>query len=176
MRALVCLAVLALTVSARADEASDMHAAAEGFYGAYATFHPSDGIPDAAGQAKYAPHISPALGTLLVEAGRAEAAFAAANKGSPPLIEGDLFTSNFEGATSVKVGACSGDAKAGHCSVALVYAEGTGKPVSWSDTLYLAATASGWRVDDIGYGAPWEFGNKGRLSKTLKDTIDNAGN
>ncbi|HWA91309.1 MAG TPA: hypothetical protein VG889_14830 [Rhizomicrobium sp.] len=173
MRTLLpALAVLLLASPAPADEMSD---AANGFYGAYATFHPSDGIPDAKGRAKYAPHISPALESLLERADRAEAAFAKANKDSPPLIEGDLFTSNFEGATSFKVGACKGDAKAGQCAVALSYDDGKDKPAAWSDTIYVVRGPSGWRVDDIAYGAPWEFANKGRLTKTLEDTIENAG-
>lgn len=180
MRHLAFAAAALLALPAHADNAGDMSAAANGFYGVYATFHPSDGIPDAKGRAKYAPYISPALDRLLADGNRAEAAFAKANKDSPPLIEGDLFTSNFEGASTFKVGPCKGDAKAGQCSVALVYDDSRenpkDKPVAWNDTIYLVATQAGWRVDDIGYGAPWEFGNKGRLTKTLKDTIENTGN
>jgi hypothetical protein len=36
-------------------------AAAAGFYSAYATFRPSDGIPDAGERARLEPFISPAL-------------------------------------------------------------------------------------------------------------------
>jgi hypothetical protein len=175
MRALAIAALAFFATPAMADAPVEMKAAAEAFYAAYATFHPSDGIPDASGRAKYWPLITPALEKLLVDADGAEASFAKANKGSPPLIEGDLFTSNFEGATSSEVGACKGDAKAGQCSVALVYDDGKDKPVMWSDTVYLVATPAGWRVDDIAFGATWEFGNKGRLTKALKDTIENAG-
>ncbi len=163
-----------------ADPAGDMAKVAKDFYGAYATFHPSDGIPDANGRAKYEPFISPKLAMLLADGNRAEASFAKANKDSPPLIEGDLFTSNFEGATSFKVGACAVDGSAGHCAVALVYDDRgqrpKDKPAAWTDTVYLVETPSGWRVDDIAYGASWEFGNKGRLSDTVKGAIANAGN
>ena len=169
------LAAAFLLVPAAPASADDMSAAANGFYGAYSSFHPSDGIPDAKGRATYAPYISPALDRLLADGNRAEAAFAKANKGSPPLIEGDLFTSNFEGATSFKLGACKGDAKAGQCSVALVYDDRkdhpSDKPVTWNDTLYLVATQAGWRVDDIGYGGTWPFGNKGRLTTVLGQVI-----
>src|SRR5690242_604633 len=91
--------------------------AAQNFYKVYATFHPSDGIPDAAGRAKYAPYISAQLNGLLTAARAAEETFLAKNKDTPPLIEGDLMTSNFEGATSFKVGDCTGDAKRAHCPV-----------------------------------------------------------
>ncbi len=94
------------------------------------------------------------------------------NKGSPPLLEGDLFTSLFEGATAWKVGACGGDAATGRCAVALRYdAAGLKKPVTWTDTFYLVAVPGGWRVDDIGYGAGFAFGNTGRLSDTLKSVL-----
>jgi hypothetical protein len=161
-----------------ADDAADMAKAADGFYAAYATFHPSDGIPDSSGRARYAPLISPALEKLLTQGSGAEQKFAKANKDSPPLIEGDLFTSNFEGATSYKVGACKGDAKTGLCTAALIYDDRKDspkdKPLTWNDTVYLVATPSGWRVDDVGYGASWEFGNKGKLSETVRSAIANA--
>jgi len=161
-----------------ADDAGGMARIVNGFYAAYSTFHPSDGIPDAKGRAKYAPFLSPALETLLVQASEAEQKFARANKGSPPLIEGDLFTSNFEGATSFTVGACKGDAKSARCIVALTYDDSKDspkdKPLNWNDTVYLVAAPSGWRVNDIGYGGSWDFGNKGRMSETIKGAIANA--
>jgi hypothetical protein len=173
-------AVLALApVAASADAPADMAKAVQGFYGAYSTFHPSDGIPDAKGRAKYQPFISPALDKLLAQGDQAEDKFAKANKDSPPLIEGDLFTSNFEGATAFKLGACTAAAKAGQCKVVLTYDPGKtnnpkDKPFSWTDTVYLVETPQGWRVDDIGYGGTWDFGNKGLMSKVLKDAITDA--
>lgn len=178
MRKTLLLLLAALLPSAASADA-DMAKAVEGFYGAYATFHPSDGIPDAKGRAKYHPFISPALEKLLVDGDRAEDDFAKANKNSPPLLEGDLFTSNFEGATLYKVGPCSGDARKGRCPVALTYGPRStnpkDKPVTWTDTVSVIATQGGWKVDDIAFGATWEFGNHGSLVKTLQDTISNAG-
>jgi hypothetical protein len=155
---------------AAGDEAG-MSAAANGFYAVYKAFHPSDGVPSPADRAKYAPFLSSALEKLLTDADAAETRFARANKDSPPLVEGDLFTSMFEGATSIEVGACSGDAGSGHCTVKLEYAQTGSKPTDWSDTVYLVNTEGGWRVDDVAYGGSWAFGNKGRLSETLKQTI-----
>ncbi len=178
MRVLAGLLLL-IPLAAQADAPSDMAGTVERFYAAYDTFHPSDGIPDAAGRAKYAPTISPALEKLLADGAAAEGRFAKANKDSPPLIEGDLFTSNFEGATGHRVTACKGDAGRGSCAVALTYddrgANPKDKPIVWTDTVYLTATPAGWRVDDIAYGATWAFGNKGKMSDTLKSTIANAG-
>lgn len=174
MRLLLIAAVISELVAGRAFAAGDeagMATAANGFYAVYQTFHPSDGVPSAADRAKYAPFLSPTLEKLLTDANAAETRFSKANKDSPPLIEGDLFTSMFEGATSLRVTACSGVATTGHCTVKLEYAEVGSKPTDWTDTIYLVKTERGWRVDDIAYGGSWAFGNKGRLSETLKQTI-----
>jgi len=154
-----------------ASDAAGMAAAANGFYAVYATFHPSDGIPSPADRAKYHPFLSPALEALLTDAQVAEARFAKANKGAPPLVEGDLFTSLFEGASSIAVGDCSGDAERGRCTARLEHVDTSAKPVAWNDTVLLVNTPSGWRVDDIAYGGKWAFGNKGRLSELLKQAI-----
>jgi hypothetical protein len=154
-----------------AGDAAGMAVAANGFYGVYATFHPSDGIPSPADRAKYHPFLSPALDALLTDAQAAEARFTKANKGAPPLVEGDLFSSLFEGASSFAVTGCSGDAAKGRCTVKLEHAGETALPVTWSDTVLVVNTPSGWRVDDIAYGGSWAFGNKGRLSDLLKQTL-----
>jgi hypothetical protein len=171
-RRIAGLAALLLLASpaARADDGAAMHAAADGFYGVYQALHPS-GVPGDAVRARFAPFISPTLETLLQQAGGAEERFATANKDSPPLAEGDLFSSLFEGATGFVVGACGGDGHSGHCAVALTYADPGNKPTVWTDTVYLLHTPDGWRVDDIAYGGAWAFGNKGRLSETLKQII-----
>jgi hypothetical protein len=178
--AFAALVFLAIASPALAADSDAMAKTAAGFYAAYSTFHPSDGIPDAAGRAKYAPYISQGLNALLVQARAAEEKFARANKDVPPLIEGDLFTSNFEGATAYKIGACTGDAKTGHCAIHLTFNPGpTGnpkdKPFTWTDTAYLVNSAEGWKLDDIGFGGNWDFGNKGRMRQTLDVAVQAGG-
>lgn len=175
MRPVLVAGLLVWVSAASAADIDEVMRAATGFYDAYGTFHPSDGIPDAKARAKYEPFISPALDRLLVDGDAAESNFEKATKNmSPPLIEGDLFTSNFEGATSWHLGACKIAANAAQCSVTLGYADTTKKnekPFNWTDTLYLVRTGADWRVDDIGYGGSWDFGNKGRMTQTLKSAI-----
>ena len=176
MLRLFALYFVSVAVAAAAGIAADSpDKAAEGFYAAYSTFHPSDGIPDAAGRAKYAPFISAALDKLLADGNAAEIKFKKANKDSPPLIEGDLFTSMFEGATSYKVGACKLSGAQASCAVGLVYDDKKDPPIRWTDTVYLTKTKVGWRVDDIGYGGSWEYANKGRLGATLRQVIADSG-
>jgi hypothetical protein len=181
MKRLLAAVLVLLPAAASADAPGDMAKAVNGFYAAYFTFHPSDGIPDAKGRAKYGPFISPALDKLLLAGDQAEDRFAKSNKDSPPLIEGDLFSSNFEGASAFKLGACAQSAKAGRCAVSLTYDPGKtnnpkDKPFTWTDTVYLVETPSGWKIDDVGYGGTWDFGNKGRMTGTLRSAIADAGN
>lgn len=165
------LALLLASPASAADDKGALGAAANGFYGVYRTFHPSDGIPDAAGRARYRPFLSPALDVLLGVAADAGARFAGTNKDAPPLIEGDLFSSLFEGATAVTLGPCTGDAVQGRCTANLVHTEPGKQPTAWTDTVLLFATPTGWRVDDIVYGGSGAVGSKGSLRETLKQVI-----
>jgi hypothetical protein len=163
----ILAAALLIASPAFADEA--MQKAANDFYAA--TLPANSGIPDAKALAKIGATVTPALGALLGQAASAEAAFMSANKDSPPMIEGDLFTSLFEGATSFSITSCSGDAKKAKCDVALTYDDKHEKPTHWTDSALLANTAQGWRVDDVAYGGSWDFGNKGRLTETLHQVL-----
>ena len=182
MRIALCIAVLtALGISPSVAADSDaMAKAANGFYGVYKTSHPADGVPDAGVRARYTPYISSGLSNALASADAVQAKFSQINKNAPPLLEGDLFTSNYDGATSVQVGACAGDDKAAHCTVNLAFVPNknlpTGKPLNWTDTAYLVNENGSWRVDDIGYGGNWDYGNKGRMRDALKMVIQDAGN
>lgn len=177
MKRTILAALLLATVCAVAapSDVDQVRVVANGFYGVYGTFHPSDGIPNAKERAKYDPYISAALDKLLTDGDAAETHFAKVMKNmSPPLIEGDLFTSNFEGASSWHVGDCKIAANAARCAVTLTYIDPDKpkeKPFHWTDMLYLVHAGAGWRVDDVGYGGSWDFGNKGRMTDTLRSAI-----
>ena len=176
--AVVAVAATVLAVMHETRAAGSPEAGAAAFYAVYSTFHPSDGIPDAKARARYAPTVSRSLESLLAQASDAEIKFGSAHKDSPPLIEGDLMTSNFEGATSTEVENCvTKNLLVANCKVALVYDPGTnaGKQVHWTDTLILISSGGDWKVDDVVYGATWAFGNKGRLTESLRRVIADAG-
>lgn len=164
------LLLAALPVAAQ----TDMAGVANGFLAVYGGFHPSDGIPDNAGRARLAPYLSPALNKLLADGAAAEARFSAKIKDAPPLIEGDLFSSLFEGATAWKLGACTASGATARCPVNYTHADNRRKPVTWTDSLLLVNTPQGWRVDDIAYGAGFQFGNTGTLTQTLKTVLRDA--
>jgi hypothetical protein len=178
MKLAIAIAACALlSTSASADDSAGMARTVSGFYAVHQASD-QDGIPDAAVRAQYAPYITPALETLLTDASTAQDRFAQKNKSSPPIVEGDLFSPNFEGISTFKVGACDSDAKGAHCAVAMHYATKNprpqDKPIDWTDTIYLVSAGGGWRVDDIAFGGNFDFGNQGRLTDVLKSAITNA--
>lgn len=171
-RGILCLVALFMPLPLAAQTGPD--AAAAGFLSVYGGFHPSDGIPDSAGRARLMPYLSPALNKLLADAAAAQARFSAKIKDSPPLIEGDLFSSLFEGATQSKLQACTVSGTGARCPVAFTHASATAKTENWTDALLLVNTPQGWRVDDIAYGGGFQYGNTGRLSDTLKTVTGEA--
>ena len=175
MRKLGLLFLLPLFVlPARADDAAQ--AAAQAFYKVYGTEHlRGGGVPDATGRAHYAPVLSPRLNQQMAAAAAAEVRFAAKVKGAaPPLIEGDIFSSVFEGATAWQVGACTVTGAVARCPVALTLAAPGQKPANWHDTLVLANAGGGWKVDDVVYDGGFAFGNTGKLSDILKMVLAQA--
>jgi hypothetical protein len=171
-----CVWTIALSLPAIAGDVSPTDAVS-GFYRVHQE-STQDGIPDAKLRAKYGPYISPQLDRLLQDGQAAEARFAHDNRGSPPMVEGDLFSPNFEGIGTFKVESCSTKAKIAQCKMQLHFAAAhprpQDKPVDWSDTVTLVQADGNWRVDDIAFGGNWDFGNHGTLKGTLKDTIAGA--
>jgi len=171
---IAAIAILFLVAPARAQEDTQdsvfINAAAK-FYEAYVRLGVR-GLPDDATRAKLAPTITWSLEQELKAALEVQKKFAAEMKGEvPPLVDGDLFTSLFEGATSFEIRACKRMAAGASCVVTLTYAEKDGKRTKWNDFAELREEKSGWHVDNIGYGGDWPFANKGTLKQTLKAAV-----
>ena len=170
------LALLLLTGPAFA--AGDPASAVDAFYAVYAGQHAQGvGIPDATVRLRFQPVLSLRLNKQLAGAALAQSKLTAKVKNAvPPVLEGDIFSSLFEGASAWKVGACQTSDKTARCSVALSYvpppaAGPKAKPAHWTDTVLLVNTAQGWKVDDVVYDAGFAFGNTGRLSEMLAMVI-----
>ena len=171
MRRLVLAFLLTVTP---ALAAGDPGAAVNAFYDVYGTQRAQGGgIPDATVRLRFQPVLSPRLNKQLADAAAAQARLTAKVKNAvPPLLEGDIFSSLFEGASAWKVGVCQTKGKTASCSVALSYvpppaAGAKAKPANWNDTVLLVDTPQGWKVDDVVYDAGFAFGNTGRLSEML---------
>ncbi len=150
---------------------------ATAFYKLYIDMKPS-GVPNAAQRAKFAPLLSTGLSSLLADAAAAEEAHTKkTNNEEPPFVEGDLFSSLFEGPTSFKLGQCTVEADRAYCDVDLVYREeGGAKPTTWTDKVALVRSVKGWLVDDIAFGGTWDFGQHGMLRGTLRQVVEDGKN
>jgi hypothetical protein len=177
MKRLILLLGL-LAGPAQAQDAAAV-AAMKGFYDVYQS-QPDHGggIPDATARLHYAAVLSPRLNKLLADAAAAQARMGARVKGAGsksavmPVLEGDIFTSSYDGATSWQFGPCDGS-KDIQCSVFMTHVSRAQpghpppKPVTWTDRVALVATPAGWKVDEIVYDRAFASGNTGRLSDML---------
>ena len=129
------------------------------------------GTPDAGQIALLDKSITPAFRKRLMDANAAELCHAKrVNNTEPPLLEGDLFTSLFEGATDGKIAAVRVDGGSAEVDVEWSYdAEGVHQEVVWQDRFYLVSRAGAWLIDDISHLGEWEFSYHGRISQLLLD-------
>lgn len=182
-RALLFLAmVLAAPAAAQAPvgpAVGDPAMAANAFYAVYGPqVGKGGGIPDAAARLRYSAVLSPRLSQQLADAAAAQRRLTAKVKNAvPPMLEGDIFSSLFEGATGWKVGACQIIGQTARCPAALTYSpppipgRPPVKPINWNDTVILTGGPQGWKVDDVIYDAGFAFGNTGRLSAMLRMVV-----
>jgi hypothetical protein len=174
----VFAALSSIAGNAGADTGADIQHATAAFYRVYLDARPS-GVPHFKTRAKFAPVISHTLAQLLDRADAAERRYAKVTRNKvPPLIEGDLFTSLFEGAQTFAVKEChrSADGIAA-CTVDLQYGSAADKSQTrWSDKVYLVRNGRHWVVDDIEFGGDWQFMHKGRLRELLRRVIREGSN
>jgi hypothetical protein len=180
MARLILIVLALFTLGAAPPSASGPSASPEDmvgqFYKAYWALKISGGVPEDKDRAQLAPYLTASLTALLADADKAEARYAARTKNEvPPLIEGDLFTSLFEGASGLDAVHCTGDTKTSHCKAELRYQDARSKDiVRWTDEVTLLQSNAGWRIDDIAFGGTWEFMHKGTLRELLKQTVRDA--
>src|SRR5215831_5681911 len=162
------LLVLMLTPGAMAA-AADVERAVRAFYKVYLKLGVG-GVPARSQQTQFAPVISPALASLLRDARRAEEAHRRRTKNQePPLVEGDLFTSLFEGAHAYAIAGCALSATTAECAVTLTYVEPhDASKYTWTDHVLCVRTRGRWVVNDIAFGGGWDFARKGHLTDTLR--------
>jgi hypothetical protein len=170
----ILLLVMLFTTNALANNVSgDLPLAVQTFYQVYLEVKTS-GVPTEKKRDRFAPHLSAQLQELLQGAAEAERSYAKATRGQvPPLVEGDLFTSSFEGADAFRVVSCQSKAGQGVCMVELTSIDPKDKSCfRWQDKVYLVKGPHGWVVDDIEFLGDWPFMHKGRLQALLKRVIE----
>ncbi len=173
---LLMLLGLHLPMVASAGEAGDEPSrVVTKFYNLYLAIRPL-GVPQENKLAKLRPYLSTALGQGLHAAQEAEQGYLKITRGeAPPLVEGDLFTSLFEGATAFRVLACEMQNAAANCSIEFTYIDARdGSSQKWQDKVYLIQQSRRWLMDDIEYLGTWQFMHRGRLKTLLKQVVEDS--
>jgi hypothetical protein len=91
----------------------------------------------------------------------------------PPWIEGDFFSSLFEGPTGFTVGkpALEGAGTRARVPVAMEHAA-DGTTTRWTDTFLLVRERGAWRLDDVEFGGTWDFAARGSLKDALRESLE----
>ncbi len=168
------LPLLALLAACRPSPPEAPDALVTRFYGAVIASHET-GAPSGAALASWRPMLSDTLRALL-EAARAhrDADLARAPDEKPAFAEGDLFSSLFEGPTSVTVTAVDSAPAAWRVTVLMRYAGATPE-TQWTDTVQVIEEHGRRVIDDVAYGGTWDFASQGRLRRALASALGGAG-
>jgi len=87
----------------------------------------------------------------------------------PPLIQGDLFSSLFEGATTGTTRVVERQQDRATVEIAWTYDGGpaSSAPFAWKDRVTLVRSADGWLISDFTHLGDWAFMTKGNVSEIL---------
>jgi hypothetical protein len=162
---MVLLLALSQSVCAQSSTSSPTRAA-ERFYRTYLKLRIS-GLPNHKQMKILSPLITSDLKELFVAARKIQAKYIQEHPDEkPPWIEGDLFSSLFEGAQSFRIGNASHRGDIAEVPVKLAYREG-GSTTRWSDVLILVRNGNRWLVSDILLKGEWAFKSGDSLRSIL---------
>ncbi len=171
------LAAVVLLASATlgASAGGEIQRGVTAFYDLYVKLHPQ-GIPQEKELAQFRPYLSQALMRDLQRGRQAEQRYQKVQGGAvPPLIEGDLFTSLFEGASGFSIISCAPRGETASCEVEFRALDPKDRSLfKWKDKIYLVRELRRWVVDDIEYLGSWPFMHKGRLKTVLAEAIKDS--
>jgi hypothetical protein len=168
--ALFATLLLAASQVFAADEAKQAAAVFYRAYGELRNHGGLTGIPNEAQLKQLAPLLTPELRTMLSAALREQQRCVRQfPDDKPPWIEGDIFSSSFEGFTGVIARASKPLLRGRSVALRFTYAEGQ-HSVRWTDTLILVNDSGKWLVQDIYYHAKFAFasGFGSNLQASLK--------
>jgi len=128
------------------------------------------GLPDARQLERLSGLLSARLIALIEAARTRQARFQREHPSDkPPFIEGDLFSSLFEGPTGFEPGAVQRDGDRARVTVHFSHRDerSGGSVTRWEDDAWLVRERGQWRIDDIEYRGDWPFAARGRLARNL---------
>ena len=170
---LLLLFLLPPVLGVASEPSQELNRAVTVFYNRYVKIRPL-GVPQEKELAKFRPYLSMSLRKQLQDANQVEERYQKANRGEvPPLVEGDVFSSLFEGASAFRVLPCEAKAAAGFCLIEFTYIDSRDKSsFRWKDKVYVVREAGRWVVDDVEYLGDWQFMHKGSLTGLLKSVTE----
>jgi hypothetical protein len=128
------------------------------------------GLPDARQLERLSGLLSTRL-IALIEAARARQARFQRERPDekPPFVEGDLFSSLFEGPTGFAPGAVRLDGDRARVTVHFSHRDESKRShvTRWTDDAWLVRERGQWRIDDVEYHGGWPFAARGRLARNL---------
>jgi len=142
-------------------------AVTENFYDKYLALDVR-GLPDKDQAWELSRYFSSQIKTLFKANRRKQAEFIKKHPDEkPPWIEGDLFTSSFEGATSFRVGKMRVKGATREVDVLLHHVSESDK-VKWTDTVILKREGKKWVITNIIFKGKWQFKSGSSLLNALK--------
>ena len=171
MSALASVVAMALLSAPSPSPAGTPEGVVRHFYTAYLEIHPPGGLPDTDQLSQLSPFLSSRLRRLIADALRYDKDFARRHPGEkPPFVDGEFFSSNFEGATHFDVGSVERQGAGYRVSVEFEYRD-PGRPEDpfhWKDAIIVVEERGHLVIDDVEFLGDWPFGNHGRLSSILR--------
>ena len=132
------------------------------------------GLPNPEQMERLSPFLSPKLQEMIKKEYKAQEEFIAKYPDEkPPLIEGDLFSSLFEGPTSFEIAKSEIEVDRAKVLVKFTYVDPRPKfgSTAWNDRYILVKDNSRWLIDDVEYLGNWDFAQKGRLTDVLRQAV-----
>ena len=166
------LSILGTQSTFAADEESIVLETAHAFYETYLSYYTS-GTPREDELRYFEELLSGELASLLHDLSVTEDMYHEKTKGEvPPLVQGDLFTSLFEGATEFTVISCDIERFTASCLVELTNTEVGESPFFWQDRAYLMKQENTWVLDDVEFLGDWDFMHTGFLKPLITSILE----
>ena len=129
------------------------------------------GLPEKSQLPELAAFLAPDLLNLFDAAIRGQECYAKKNNyEGPPLVQGELFSSLFEGATSATYRPIV--QKTDKATFEIEWTNdgraALSPPFVWKDQVFLVKTTNGWLISDFAHLGTWEFMMKGNVSEILR--------